>query len=190
MESVTPAGNVTALLAHWRAGDPAAVDALFSIVYDELRRIARGYLRGERAAITLQPTVLVHEAYMRLVGQRGVSWENRSHFFAVASQMMRRILVDHARKRQAEKRGGSVLTISIDGAVEPVVSPEVDVLDVDEALGLLAAVAPRQAQIVELRFFGGLTIEETAEALGMSPITIKREWRVARAWLLARMERR
>lgn len=184
MERITPAVNVTALLSQWQRGDHGAVDALFSVVYDELRRIARAYLHGERA-ITLQPTVLVHEAYVRLVGQRDVTWQNRSHFFAVASQMMRRIVVDHARRRHAEKRGGAVVTISLDANVDAAASPEFDVLAVDEAINVLAGVAPRQAKIIELRFFGGLTIEDTAAALGVAPITVKREWRMARAWLLS-----
>ena len=189
MESVKSVSNVTALLSRWQRGEEDAVDALFSAVYDELRRIARGSMRGERS-ITLQPTVLVHEAYVRLIGQRSVEWNNRAHFFAVALQMMRRIVVDHVRRRQAEKRGGGAVTISLDSSVDAAAAAELDVLGVDEAITDLAAIAPRQARIIELRFFGGLTIEDTARVLDVSPITVKREWRLARAWLLSRLEPR
>jgi RNA polymerase sigma-70 factor, ECF subfamily len=188
MDAATPIPSVTALLARWGRGDDGAVDALFVTVYDELRRIARRQLRGEQARITLQPTVLVHEAYMRLVAQDHVAWQNRGHFFAIASQMMRRIVVDHARRRQAAKRGGSVVTVVLDGTVNAA-SPELDVLGVDDALEALAEIAPRQSRIVEMRFFGGLSIEETAEALAISPMTVKRDWRLARAWLLTRLGR-
>jgi RNA polymerase sigma factor (TIGR02999 family) len=175
-----PEREVTALLRDWSGGDRTALERLMPLVYGELRRLAASYLRAERPDHTLQPTALVHEAYLRLIDQRGVNWQNRAHFFGIAAQMMRRILVDHARRRQAAKRDASTLrlrTSNDDGARDP------EVLALDAALSGLESLDARQAHIVELRFFGGLTVEETAEVAGVSPATVKREWRTARAWL-------
>ena len=176
-----PPTDVTAILQDWREGNAEALPRLLDAVYAELRRLARHYLSQERAGHTLQPTALVHEAYMKLVDQR-VSWQNRAHFFAVAAQAMRRVLVDHARGHLAQKRGGAQERVTL-SAAEGLAAPEVDLIALDSALEKLAALDPRQSQIVELRYFGGLTNEETAEALGISPATVKREWTVAKAWL-------
>lgn len=174
--------EITALLHAWREGRPGAAERLMPAVYLELRRIARRQLQGERATHTLQPTALVHEAYLRLAGQR-VEWRDRSHFFALAATLMRRILVDHARGRLAAKRAADTVTLTLSAAVEsrPI---DVAVLDLDRALERLAAAHPRPARIVELRFFSGLEIEEIAEALDLSGRTVQREWVFARAWLL------
>ena len=179
-----PEREVTALLRDWSGGDRDALERLMPLVYQELRRLAASYLRVERPDHTLQPTALVHEAYLRLVDQRGVSWQNRAHFFGIAAQMMRRILVDHARRRQAAKRDATALRVqamSAEGEEASVRDPEL--LALDQALCGLESLDARQARIVELRFFGGLTVEETAEVAGVSPATVKREWRTARAWL-------
>jgi len=177
-------GEVTQLLADLREGKPEAGSKLMSLVYEELRRLAGHYLSQERPDHTLQPTALVHEAYLRLVGQERVNWQSRSHFLGVAAQMMRRILVDYARARQTDKRGGQEIEVSLEKELE-CFSPERsrDLVALDEALARLAELSPRQAQIVELRFFGGLTVEETAEVLGIAPTTVKRDWTAARAWL-------
>ncbi len=177
-------GEVTALLAAWSTGDKAALERLMPLVYAELRAIAARHVRREPAGATLQATAVVHEAYLRLVDQRRVQWKNRGHFFAVASQAMRRILVDHARARHAAKRGGGAEPASwiVDVAQETPVAP-IDVLALDQALSLLSAADSEQARIVELRFFGGLTVEEIAELLGRSEATVKRDWRTARAFL-------
>lgn len=159
------------------------------IVHNELRRIARRCMVGERAGHTLQATALVNEAYMRLVDQRAVQWQNRAHFFGIAAQIMRRILVDHARMQKAEKRGSGQNPILLDEALEVAADRQLDFVAVDDALKTLAELDPRQAQIVELRFFGGLSIEETAEVTKLSPATIKREWASARAWLRRELER-
>lgn len=184
-----PAASITQLLHDVRdAGDdvrPLAVDRLAAAVYDELYRVADAYLRRERADHTLQPTVLVHDAFLRLVEQRRARWQNRTQFFVVAAEQMRRLLVDHARRAQAAKRGGRLVTLDPDAP--PDEGRAADVLRVDEALQALARVDPRQARIVALRFFTGLTVEETAEALGIAPITVSREWAVARAWLYAEL---
>jgi RNA polymerase sigma factor (TIGR02999 family) len=156
---------------------------LFPLVYNELRRVADRQLRGERTDHTLQPTALVHEAYLRLIEQHSVDWRNRAHFFGLAAEMMRRIMVNYALKRHAAKRGGHVTRLALDDAVSFAEQREVDLVLLDEALRRLAVIDPQQSRIVELRFFGGLTIEEVAEALGISDSTVKREWRVARAWL-------
>ncbi len=179
------AAQVTELLVRWSDGDRAALDQLVPLVYDECRRIAARQLARERAGHTLDPTALVHELYLRLVDQRSASWANRAHFFAIAARLMRRILVDHARARGAHKRGGSAVLLSLGAAGGEGASDDAaaDVLAIDEALERLAAFDPEQVRIVELRFFAGLTVEETAAVLGRSPRTIKREWRVARAWL-------
>lgn len=176
--------DVTQLLNAWGDGKQEALDALMPIVYQELRKLARGYLRNERDGHTLQPTALVNEAYLRLVDQRNVRWQNRSHFFGIASQLMRRILVDHARKRQAEKRGGGEAAVPFDEA-RGVPSPDGDrdLVALDDALNDFAKLDPRAAKIVELRQFGGLSIDETADVLEISPATVKREWTAAKAWL-------
>ncbi|HEY2796419.1 MAG TPA: sigma-70 family RNA polymerase sigma factor [Thermoanaerobaculia bacterium] len=181
VESEEPARQVTALLRDWSGGDRAALERLMPLVYQELRRLAASYLRVERPDHTLQPTALVHEAYLRMVDQRGVNWQNRAHFFGIAAQMMRRILVDHARRRQAAKRDAAALRLQTTG--EEAAGRDPELLALDQALCGLESLDARQARIVELRFFGGLTVEETAEVAGISPATVKREWRTARAWL-------
>lgn len=179
----TPEG-VTQLLVKWGDGDQAALDKLMPLVYGELRRLANNYLRRERANHTLQPTALVNEAYMRLVDQRNARWQNRAQFFGVAAQLMRRILVDHARLHQAQKRGGSdQQRLSLTDADRVVEKPDIDLLALHEALNELSEVDPQQARIVELKFFGGLSIEETAEVLGIGHATVERDWKMARAWL-------
>jgi RNA polymerase sigma factor (TIGR02999 family) len=180
-------GDVTGLLLEWSAGSEAARSKLVPLVYRELRRRARHALGSERSDHTLQPTALVHETYQRLVDQRRVQWQNRAHFFAVAAGLMRRILVDHARRRAALRRGGGARRIALSEADAPAVAAEVEVLAVDEALAQLAALDPDQARIVELRFFGGLTVEETAEVVGVSRATVHRDWAMARAWLRQRL---
>ena len=167
----------------WSHGDEQALDQLTPLVYDELRKMARTYLRRERSDHTLQATALVHEAYLRLIDQHSVSWRNRAHFFGIASQMMRRILVNHALARAAEKRGGGAEKLSLDETVSFPNQREIDLIALDEALKELECLDPQQTRIVELRFFGGLSIEETAEALRISPATVKREWSTARLWL-------
>jgi RNA polymerase sigma factor (TIGR02999 family) len=179
----SPPGDVTRLLIAWNGGDAGALERLIPLVYGELRRQARGYLRKERSGHTLQPTALVHEVYLRLVDQSQVKWQNRAHFFGVAARAMREILVDHARKRRAAKRGGPDSLISIDD-VNPASPPKnLDLLDLDRTLKRLAALDERQARLVELRVFGGLTIDEAAEVLEISPATVSREWRHAETWL-------
>jgi len=175
--------QVTELLRRWSGGDVAAREALVPLVYDELRRLARYYLASQRSDHTLQSTAIVHEAYLRLAGHDKVHWENRSHFFAVAAQLMRRILVDHARKRNAAKRGGPNLTLLVEEAAKPSSRREMDLVALDDALKALAELDERQSRIVELRFFGGLSIEDTSRVLEISPATVKREWSTARAWL-------
>lgn len=179
--------SITQLLLDWSRGDPAALNQLMPLVYDELRQLARSHLRRERPDHTLQATALVHEAYLKLVDQHSVTWQNRAHFFGIASQMMRRILVNHALSRRAAKRGGPVQKLSLDEAVGFAEPCDVDLIALDEALQELAGLDPRQSRIVELRFFGGLSIEETAEVLNISPATVKREWNTAKLWLRRRM---
>jgi len=179
--------DVTQMLERMRSGDGRAPDELLPIVYDELRRLAHGYMQNERADHTLQATALVHEAYMQLVDWKNVSWQNRAHFFAAAAQMMRKVLVDHAREKNALKRGGGIRTIALDEAVSFPVRTEIDLISLDDALIELAAFDPQQARIVELRFFAGLTIEEVAEALEISDSTVKRDWQIAKAWLFDRI---
>jgi RNA polymerase sigma-70 factor, ECF subfamily len=176
--STASAHDVTRLLD----GQTGAADALVPLVYAELHDLAVHYMRGERADHTLQPTALVHEAYMRLVDQRNASWKNRSHFFGIAAQAMRRILVDHARRKRATKREGGD-RVTLDESVAEAPQRSVDLIALDDALLKLAALDPRQARVVELRFFGGLDIEQTAESLGISPATVKRDWTFARAFL-------
>lgn len=175
--------DVTRLLNEWRGGDAHALDELMPLVLDQLKKQARRYLERERADHTLQPTALVNEAYVRLVDQNAVRWQNRAHFFAVCAQMMRRILVDHARGRQAQKRGGVAHKLSLDEIGELVDAQQVDIVALDDALQELARIDDTQARVVELRFFGGLSIEEVAEVLGSSRATVNREWAMARAWL-------
>jgi RNA polymerase sigma factor (TIGR02999 family) len=175
--------DVTALLADWSRGDQGALNQLLPLVYAELRRIAARQLGKERVGHTLQPTALVHEAYLRLVGQRQVDWQNRAHFYGVAAQIMRRILVDHARRHAAGKRGKGVRPVSIDDAQQVLMSAAIPVLALDEALDRLLKIDAGLVRIVELRAFGGLTIEEAAHVLNVSPSTAKREWRTAKAWL-------
>ena len=180
---VQPHQEVTELLVAWSDGDRAALDALMPVVYDELRRLARNHLSRERSDHTLQTTALVHEAYLRLIDQRSVNWQNRAQFFGIAAQMMRRILINHAKDRHAQKRQGYAAKVSLDEAVSFFEKREVDLMALDEALNGLAALDPQQAQIVELRFFGGLTIDEVSEVLSISPATTKREWDSAKLWL-------
>ena len=185
-DSDAPAASpdVTGLLHAWSTGDAAAAEQLLPAIYDELHRQAARAMRREGDAHTLQATAVVHEAYLRLVDQRRVEWRSRAHFFGVAAQMMRRVLVDHARARLAGKRGGALQRVTLgDVGSAPADNTDLDVLALHEALERLAVLDPDQARLVELRYFGGLGIEETAEALGVSPATMKREWAVARAWL-------
>ena len=179
----TVSNDVTRLLVQWSQGNDSALDALTPLVYQELRVRARNYLRRERPDHTLQPTALIHEAYMRMVGESLPEWQNRSHFFAIASRAMRQILVDHARKRGAGKRGSGIMDVSLNEALVPAKAENSDLLALDEALTKLAAFDARKCQVVEMRYFGGCTVEETAEALGISVITVIRETRVAEAWL-------
>ena len=177
-----PPKEVSRLLVDWGNGDQAALDELIPLVYDELRRLAGRYMRRESQGHTLQTSALVNEAYLRLVDQRSVQWQNRAHFFGVAAQLMRRILVDHARSRSRAKRGGRALMVSLDE--QAVISKEVaEVIAVDVALKNLAEMDPRKSQIVEMKFFGGLTTEEVAEVLNVTSRTVEREWRKAKAWL-------
>ncbi len=179
-----PSGQeVTALLREWSAGDRGALERLMPLVYGELRRLAASHLRSERGDHTLQPTALVHEAYLRLVGQRSVSWANRAHFFGIAAQMMRRVLVDHARRRLAAKRSPGTLYVDLGEEVAAAADRAPELLALDRALTELERLDPRQARVVELRFFAGLSVEETAEVAGVSTATVKREWRTARAFL-------
>lgn len=175
--------NVTQLLISWGSGDKEALDKLLPVVYDELRKQAARYLRRERVGHTLQTTALIHEAYLRLVDQKNVHWQNRAQFFGLAAQLMRRILVDHARTKKRAKRGGSDIRVSLTGAKVLAKSKDLDVVALDEALDRLAQIDEQQSKIVELRFFSGLTVEETAEVLSISPATVKRDWSMAKAWL-------
>jgi RNA polymerase sigma-70 factor (ECF subfamily) len=181
--STTSPHEVTRLLLDWNNGNQAALDKLMPLVDRELHRLAHHYMRSEKAGHTLQTTALVNEAYLRLVDQRHVHWKNRAHFFALSAQLMRRILVDHARKRKYAKRGGDAHQVSFDEAV--LVSRErgADLIALDDALNRLADIDSRKSKVVELRFFGGLSVEETAEALSVSPLTVKRDWSMAKAWL-------
>lgn len=176
-------GEVTRLLKDFRDGDKDAEAKLVPLIYSELRRLAAYYMKGERQGHSLQPTALVHEAYLRLTGMRGIDWQNRSHFFAVAAQVMRRILIDHARAQRAKKRGGLWGQISFEEAQVAAFSRPEQLIALDEALNRLAELDARQSRIIELRFFAGLSEEETGEVLGISARTVKRDWRVAKAWL-------
>lgn len=176
-------GNITQLLLQWRRGDQSALDELMPLVYEELRRLARQCMRGEHAGHTLQTTALVNEAYLRLVNSSRVQWQDRAHFFAIASQLMRRVLVDEARKRNNLKRGGEYTRVTIDQVELSSQPRDLDLLALDRALDGLAQFAPRKSKVVELRFFGGLSIEETALVMGISADIVKREWRTAKLWL-------
>jgi RNA polymerase sigma factor (TIGR02999 family) len=175
------------LLLAWRAGDHAAFEALIPLVYNELRRLAHGQLRGERANCTLQTADLVHETYLRLVDSSRVQWQNRAHFLAVAAQSMRRVLVDAARARQSLKRGGEQTRVALDQALTIAGAPNVDVVALDDALEALSLADRRKSRVVELRFFGGLSVDETAEVLDVSPETVMRDWKVAKAWLFQQL---
>jgi len=180
---MTERSDVTELLSAWRGGDQRVEPELFAVVYDELRKLARFHLRGERPDHTLQPTSLVNQAYLRLVDQRRVDWQSRAHFFGIASKMMRRILIDHARARHAARRGGGAARVTLEDDVQGESNVDVDLLALNDALDALAEADPVAASVVEMRYFGGLTIKETATALDTSESTVKREWRAARSWL-------
>jgi RNA polymerase sigma factor (TIGR02999 family) len=182
MQNPAPTG-VTQLLVNWSKGDKTALDEMFPLVYQELRRIAVNRLRQELPNHTLQPTALIHEAYLRLIDQKNVNWQNRAQFFGLAAEMMRRILVNHALHRQAAKRGGGALRVSLEVAVISFEQKDVNLVALDEALKTLATIDPRQCKIVEMKFFGGLTVTEIAEVLQVSSDTIERDWKMARAWL-------
>jgi RNA polymerase sigma-70 factor (ECF subfamily) len=177
-----PCGEVSGLLRAWGDGDRDALDRLTPVVYDELRRLARRYMRGERPGHSLQTTALVNEAYMRLVDYKSMQWQNRAHFFAVSSQLMRRILVDHARRHNL-KRGGGVQHVSLEETAIVDDDRPADLVALDDAMNALARIDPRKVQVVEMRFFGGLSVEETAEVLKVSPVTVMRDWSTAKAWL-------
>jgi RNA polymerase sigma-70 factor (ECF subfamily) len=175
--------QITERLIAWRNGEAQALDDVIRAVYQELRRMADNYLRRELSGNSLQPTALVHEVYLRLIDQTRVSWQNRAHFFGVAAQMMRRILVDHARTKHRGKRGGTAIKVSLDEAVHFTKGPQPDLVALDAALTALCEIDERKGRVVELRFFGGLSVEETAEVLGVSPQTVLRDWKLSKAWL-------
>jgi len=177
------ADNLTGLLIEWRQGDKAALDKLTPLVYDELRRIAHRYVQRERDGHTLQTTALVNEAYLRLAGQQKIEWRSRAHFFAVTAQVMRHVLIDHARKRHYAKRGGDLQQVSLEDAAMMSQQRAAELVALDEALDELAKLDPRKSRVVELRYFGGLSLEETAEVLEISMMTVRRDWRAAKAWL-------
>ena len=183
-----PSGQVTDLLIAWRDGDQAALSQLTPLVYDELHRLAKRYMARERTDHTLQATALINEAYVRLIGWKNAQWKNRAHFFGVAAQLMRRILVDFARSRQQQKRGGGALAVSLEDGIHVPIRRPLDLVAIDDALTLLAGLHERQCKVVELRFFGGLSIEETAEVLQVSVGTVRRDWSLARAWIFRELE--
>ena len=184
-----PSNQVTELLVRWRSGDKAALDSLMPLVYTELRRIANRYLQGERSDHTLQSTALVHEAYVRMTEQALPQWQKRAHFFAVAAQLMRQMLVDHARSHRASKRGGDVYKLALEDAEEQPKVLDFDIVALDDALKSLALMDEQQSRVVELKFFGGLSVEDTADVLGVSASTVKRDWTTARAWLFRELDR-
>jgi RNA polymerase sigma-70 factor, ECF subfamily len=184
------AAQVTELLHAWGAGDEAALHQLVPLVESELRRLAGAYMARERTGHTLQPTALVNEAFLRLVDVQDVRWHGRAHFFGIAARLMRRVLVDHARARGFQKRGGGAHAVPLEDAILVSRAPDVALLDLDHALDQLAALDDRKARVVEMRFFGGMTVEETADALGVSSDTVKRDWRLAKLWLLDALEDR
>lgn len=181
--------DVTSLLVRWGGGDREALDALTPLVYNELRKLAKSYLRRERLDHTLEGTALVHEAYLRLINQRNMEWRNRNHFFALAAELIRRILVDHARAKISNKRGGASVKLSLDEAVAPAGEKDLNLIALDDALKALEKADAQQSRIVELRYFAGLTIEETADVVEVSPATVKREWATAKAFLKREMLR-
>jgi RNA polymerase sigma factor (TIGR02999 family) len=185
---VQPPQKFTQLLVNWRKGDKASLDALTAVLYNELRRLARRLLAAERPDHTLQPTALVHEAYMRLVDQRSVDCHDRAHFLGIAASMMRRILINHANAHNAAKRGALADAVTLDDNLGVFTNPRLDLLALDQSLEKLERLDPQQGKVVELRYFGGLSIEETADVLGISPATVKREWGTARLWLVQQME--
>jgi RNA polymerase sigma factor (TIGR02999 family) len=182
-------GNITQLLLKWSDGDQTALDQLMPLVYDELRQLARSYLRRRGNQHSMEPTALVNEAYLRLVNQHQVNWQCRAQFFGLAAKLMRNLLVDYVRERRAAKRGGGQYHLSLNHADQTTRQSEIDLIALDEALNRLSALSERQSRIVELRYFSGLTIPETAEALGISSATVEREWSVARAWLYSELSR-
>jgi RNA polymerase sigma factor (TIGR02999 family) len=181
--------QITLLLEQWGGGDQQALEKLTPLVYAELHRLASRHLRRERPDHTLQSTALVNEAYLKLVGQHSIRWQNRAHFFGIAAQLIRRILVDYARTRLAEKRGASAPKLSLEDVLESPVARDLDLVALDDALEDLAKIDARQSRVVELRFFAGLSVEETAEVMQMSPATVKREWTTAKAWLFRQISR-
>lgn len=187
---VSSSQRISQLLAAWSDGDQEAVDQLMPLVYGELRKMAKRYMRGQPPGHTLQTTALIHEAYLRLVGQEDKRWKNRAHFFGIAAQAMRHILVDYARAGHAAKRGGGSRAVSLDEAALVTKEQAGEVVALDDALNRLAGLAPRQSRVVELRYFGGLSVEETAEVLRVSPETVTRDWRMAKAWLLRELQPR
>ena len=182
--------QITELLLAWNEGDERALDRLMPLVHDELHRLAHHYMTRERSAHPLQTTALVNEAYLRLVDSSRVRWQNRAHFFAVSAQLMRRILVDVARARAKLKRGGDAIQVSLDDAMDMPREPGADLIALDDALTMLAGFDERKSKVVELRFFGGMSVEETAEALGISAMTVMRDWGLAKVWLLRELERK
>jgi len=186
---MSPPNEITQQLIAWSNGDAAALERLIPAVYQELRRMAEHYFRRERAGHTLQPTALVHEAYLKLIDQRGVEWQNRAHFFAVAAQIMRRILVDHARAKHREKRGGHGLTLSLNEAAGYTLDRAAELVALDDALQILKDQDARKCRVVEMRYFGGLTVEETAHVLDIAPNTVMRDWNLAKAWLYQQLNR-
>jgi RNA polymerase sigma-70 factor, ECF subfamily len=185
---MTVNANVTRLLKDAQNGDESALNELFPLIYDELRKLASVRMNSERANHTLQPTALVHEVYMRLIDQHSVDWQNRLHFFGLASEMMRRVLVNHAVAKKTDKRGGEFVHLELDEAVSFASENEIDFVELDDALNELERFAPRQAKVVEMRFFGGLTIEEVASVMNLDERTIKRDWRTAKAWLFEKLK--
>lgn len=185
---MTHGEDLTQLLVAWSDGDPGALDKLIPLVHDELHRLAHRYMSGERTGHTLETTALVNEAYIRLIDSSRVQWQNRAHFFAVSAQLMRRILVDYARSHRSMKRGGGLPPVPLDNGLALSPDRDPDLVALDEALSRLAALDERKSRVVELRFFGGLAVEETAEVLGVSADTVMRDWRLAKAWLMREME--
>ena len=190
MQPSSSSDQVTQLLVRWRGGDRQALDALMPLVYEELRRLAHYYLQRERSDHTLQSTALVHEAYMRMLGQKLPDWQNRAHFFGVAARLMRQILVEYARGHHAAKRGGDAYKVTLDEGALVAQKTDLDVILLDDALQDLAKLDEQQSRIVELRFFAGLSIDDTSEVLGISPATVAREWTTARIWLHREISRR
>lgn len=188
MDNESATGQITQLLAKWSGGDECALDELIPLVYEELRQLARSQLRRQAHLITIQPTALVHEAYLRLAGKQQISFKSRAQFFGLAAKLIHDLLIDHIRQQRAAKRGGELQQVSLVYAEQTGKQTEIDLLALDEALGRLTAIHPQQSRVVEMRFFGGLTIEETAEAMGLSHATVERDWSMARAWLYCELK--